>query len=127
VKAPDWKLAPAALVVSALVALLLPVPGATEEPPAQVARKSCGQIKSTSVFPRAEAIAIRGVDCKWAIRVARSFDHKGRERGRWRCALAHAGGRALFSCGRGGKRGDLRDRPHALIAKGRGKPARPAG
>ena len=34
--------------------------------------------------------------------------------GHWRCALAHGGGTGLFSCGKGGERGNLRRWPGAL-------------
>ena len=55
-----------------------------------------------------------------ARKVAKKYDHKGVAKGRWGCFLAHGGGRRLFSCGYGGTHGDIRDFPHALIAKGVG-------
>jgi len=85
---------------------------------APVAKKSCGTITSTSSFDRAEVIKIRGVGCRKARKVARRFDHQGEEEGHWQCGLAHNDAPRLFSCGRGPGSGDLRDRPHALEARG---------
>jgi hypothetical protein len=88
-----------------------------------LARERCGKISSTSDFEQAKVIAIRGVGCKKARRVARRFDHKGEETGRWQCFLARDEDLPrLFSCGRGGESGDVRDWPHALVAKGVGQP-----
>jgi hypothetical protein len=86
------------------------------------AHKACGTYKSDSIYPRARVVVIRGVACSRARRVAKHFDHSGSPPGRWQCGYAHGGGRRLFSCGRGGS-GSLQDRPHALKAKGVGRPA----
>ena len=85
-------------------------------------REDCGKYSSASVYPKAKVIAIRGVDCGEALKVAKKYDHKGTAKGKWQCFLAHGGGRRLFSCGYGGSHGDVRDFPHALIAKGVGQP-----
>jgi hypothetical protein len=85
------------------------------------AHKACGTYKSDSIYPRARVVVIRGVACSRARRVAKHFDHSGSPPGRWQCGYAHGGGRRLFSCGRGGS-GSLQDRPHALKAKGIGRP-----
>jgi hypothetical protein len=82
------------------------------------AKRSCGTISSTSTYPRAEVIKIRGVSCGKARKVARRFDHEGKELGSWKCGLAHSDPPRIFSCGRGPGHGDLRDRPHALEARG---------
>jgi hypothetical protein len=87
-----------------------------------IARKGCGKISSTSVYDRAKVVAIRGVGCKKARKVARRYDHDGEQTGRWRCALAHDDLPRLFSCGRGGESGDVRKWPHALVVKGVGEP-----
>ncbi|MCD6015849.1 MAG: hypothetical protein K0R88_1933 [Solirubrobacterales bacterium] len=88
-------------------------------------RKKCGTYRSESSYARGKVIAIRGVGCLEARKVAKTYDHTGRSRGRWECFLAHGGGRALFSCGYGGTAGDVRDFPHALVAKGVGERDRP--
>ena len=85
------------------------------------AKQGCGTIKSASIYPKAKIVAIRGVSCQEAIRVARAYDHKGKQLGSWKCALGH-GGRGIFSCGRGANSGSIQDFPHALQAKGVGKP-----
>jgi len=56
------------------------------------------------------------------VKVARAYDHKGKQPGRWKCALGH-GGRGLFSCGYGASSGSIQDFPHALQAKGVGRPS----
>lgn len=82
-------------------------------------RKVCGTYRSTSIYPRARVIAIRGVRCGRALRIARRYDRRFKQTGRWRCFLARAPRRpSIFSCGRGGRRGDVRDWPHALTVKG---------
>lgn len=86
----------------------------------------CGTYRSTSIYARGRVVAIRGVNCEKAREVAKRYDHRGRQIDGWRCGLAHGGGRALFSCGKGGSSGDLRDWPRALVAKGVGQPSRAA-
>ncbi len=91
--------------------------GAAEAP----AKTDCGTYRTTSVYEKGRVLAIRGVSCRKARRVAKTYDHDFEAPGRWKCALAHGGGRALFSCGDGDKSGNIRDWPHALVAKGVGK------
>lgn len=88
-------------------------------------RRSCGTITSTSVYPFARVVAIRGVRCRHARRVARVYDHEGRSPGRWRCVLAHADRPRLFSCGYPPTRGDIRRARHALEAIGTRRRAGP--
>jgi len=80
----------------------------------------CGTFASTSIYPTARVTALRGVACGRALEVAKAYDKSGKQLGTWRCALAHGGGTALFSCGKGGRRGNLRKWPHALVARGEG-------
>jgi hypothetical protein len=89
---------------------------------AEARAKGCGTYASTSIYDRAKVVAIRGVGCDKAKKVARRYDQKAKQTGPWRCALSHGGGRALFSCGHPATGGDLRDADHALKAKGVGQP-----
>lgn len=91
---------------------------AAADPDAAAARRSCGTISSTSVYPYARVVAIRGVSCRTARRVARRYDRSGGQSRGWRCGLAHGDRPRLFSCGSGGRRGDLRRFPRALEAIG---------
>jgi hypothetical protein len=86
------------------------------------AATDCGTFPSSSIYPTARVTALRGVGCVRALEVAKAYDKGGKQLGSWRCALAHGGGTDLFSCGKGGKRGNLRKWPHALLAKGEGAP-----
>jgi hypothetical protein len=113
-RAPRIAIVPILVCLAAACALL----AAGSAPATGVAKKSCGTISSTSTYPRAEVIKIRGVRCHKARKVARRFDHEGSELGRWKCDLAHDDPPRLFSCGRGHGGGDLSDRPHALEARG---------
>ena len=109
------------LALAALVAVLawgLVVPVASAQDADSAARRSCGLISSTSVYRYARVIAIRGVRCRTARRVAKAYDSRGRMLGRWRCALAHSDRPRLFSCGAGRGFGDLRRFPRALEAIG---------
>jgi hypothetical protein len=83
----------------------------------------CGTFSSASIYPTARVTALRGVTCARALAVAKAYDASGRQLGKWRCALSHGGGNDLFSCGKGGRRGNLRKWPHALVAKGEGPPS----
>ena len=109
---------PRFLVMTA-VALVLPLSVAAEgtATEAQAARMRCGTISSTSKYERARVIAIRGVTCRRARRVARAYDHRGDEIGRWRCFLAHDDAPRLFSCGWPPRSGDIRRAPHALTVR----------
>jgi endonuclease YncB( thermonuclease family) len=88
-------------------------------------RRSCGTITSMSVYPFARVVAIRGVRCRRARRVARIYDHEGRSPGRWRCFLAHSDRPRLFSCGYPPTRGDIRRARHAFEAIGTRRRAHP--
>src|SRR4051794_29583354 len=89
---------------------------------ARYAPTDCGTYPSTSVYGLARVKALRGVRCGRAVEIARAYDKNGKQLGKWRCALAHGSGTALFSCGKGGRTGNLRKWPHALIARGEGAP-----
>jgi len=114
----------AATALTAMIVLAAGIaPAATANGGREPARaKSCGTYASASIYDRAKVIAIRGVGCKKAKKVARRYDNDAKETGPWRCGLAHGGGRALFSCGHPAVGGDLRDSEHALKAKGLGPP-----
>ena len=102
--------------LAGLLALMLPA-GASAD--AEIAkRRSCGTIASTSVYPYAHVIAIRGVSCRSARKVAKRYDSRGTTYRGWGCALAHGDRPRLFSCGSGGTSGDLRAWPRALEARG---------
>ena len=105
-----------------MVALLLPLSIAAESTATEAgaARTRCGTISSTSKYDRARVIAIRGVSCRRARRVARAYDHRGEELGRWRCFLAHDDPPRLFSCGWPPRSGDIRRAAHALTVRGVG-------
>jgi hypothetical protein len=109
------------LLAAGLVALLLAPSHAGAK------RRSCGTYSSESIYPRARVIAIRGVGCNRALRVAKRFDHKASAPGAWHCFLGH-GGRRLFSCGypapSGG--GPITSARHALRARGVGDADRTA-
>jgi hypothetical protein len=108
----------AAPAIALGLAALLASGSTATAPAASKAKTDCGTYSSTSTFDRAKVFAIRGVKCRKARKVAKKYDHRGTAPGPWKCALAHGGGRALFSCGYGESSGDIRDWPHALIAKG---------
>jgi hypothetical protein len=69
------------------------------------ASESCGKYRSTSVYDKAKVIAVEGVGCKEARRVAKRFDQDSDELAGWNCSLAHGDKRRLFSCtdGEGGR------------------------
>ena len=102
----------------AVVALAALAPSAHAGEPAQAAKRSCGTISSTSIYPYVRVIAIRGVSCRRARRVARAYDRSGDSPGRWRCFLAHMDRPRLFSCGYPPRRGDIRKARHAVEAIG---------
>src|SRR5687767_9801565 len=110
-----WTLQASALLALAVLMALVLLASAPERADAA---KKCGTYNSTSSYERARVVAIRGVKCKRAVRIARGYDRRFVTPGSWVCGLAHGGGRRLFSCGSGGKSGDLRDWPHALKALG---------
>ena len=117
-------------VVALTAASMLPSIGGGSDGPrpltaerARYESTDCGTFPSTSTYGTARVIALRGVGCGRALAVARAFDHDGKLLGHWRCALSHGSGTDLFSCGRGGHRGNLRKWPHALLAKGEVTPS----
>lgn len=97
--------------------------GAADSQDATIAkRRSCGTIESTSIYMRARVVAIRGVTCRTARRVAKRYDSRGRQSPHWRCGLAHDDGARLFSCGAGRRgRGGLQTKSRALEAVGIGR------
>ena len=105
----------AAFVLAAVLALPA---GAQGGGATAAARHYCGKIASTSVYPYARVYSLRRVSCRTARKVARRYDKYGTTYPRWACALAHGDRPRLFSCGRGGKSGDLRKWPYALEALG---------
>jgi hypothetical protein len=128
----DWRM-PALLALGSLLLALVVVfatQSATGAPAALAAgqaKTNCGTFPSTSIYDKGRVFAIRGVGCRKAREVAKQYDHKGTAPGRWKCALAHGGGEALFSCGYGESSGNIRDWPHALLVKGVGAPGRLEG
>lgn len=123
-RSPRLSSAAAALTAVLACGLAVPVASAHEGGADSAARRSCGLISSASVYRYARVIAIRGVRCRVARRVAKAYDSRGRALGHWRCALAHADRPRLFSCGAGGGRGDLRRWPRALEAIGTNRRSR---
>ena len=107
------------LVAMVIISALTIVASAAASAPGK-GRVHCGTYESTSSYPRAKVIAIRGVGCAEARKVAKKYDQFGQSKSPWECFLSHGGGRRLFSCGYGGTQGDVRDFPHALVAKGVG-------
>ena len=108
---------PGVLLLSALL-LAAPAPAqAADAGPS--ARRYCGTITSTSIYPYARVYVLRGaVTCRGARRLAKRYDAYGTTPSHWRCALAHDDRPRLFSCGSGGRSGDLRRWPRALEAIG---------
>jgi hypothetical protein len=70
-------------------------------------------------------VILRGVSCRTARRVVRIYDRRFTAPRPWVCLLAHPpfdriDGRIVgFSCGRGGRRGNIRRWPHAFVATSR--------
>lgn len=112
------------MALTAALAVIAPAPAASAGPGDATAakRRSCGTIASSSIYSRARVVAIRHVRCPKARRIARRYDNAGRQTRNWRCGLARDSPR-LFSCGSGGRRGDLRKFPRALEAVGVGRPS----
>jgi hypothetical protein len=104
------------LATAALVAAVISLAAAG---PAAAARHSCGSV--TLFGTPVRVVALRGVRCTTAKRITRGIHDGSAQRAGWSCALAHApfdriGGRDVaFSCGRGGRSGDLRRWPHAFV------------
>src|SRR5215218_7009798 len=108
---------PRTAIAALALSLLATAAPATADAPAHATRKNCGTYKSSSTFSRARVIAIRGVGCREARRVARRYDHTGNSTAPWQCFLAHGGGRRLFSCGYPATGGDIRESKHALTVR----------
>lgn len=113
---------PTALLAGLAAGAALVSLGTTADPAASEQRleraKGCGTYESTSLYSRAKVIALRGVGCRKARRIAKRFDRTGDLTiGHWRCALAHSDLPNLFSCGWPAN-GDLRQSDHALLARG---------
>jgi hypothetical protein len=102
----------AALVASVVLAL-------TWAGSAPAASRSCGSVTLFGTSLR--IVVLQGVTCSTAKRVTRGIHDGGAQRAGWSCALAHApfdtihGRTVAFSCGKGGRRGDLRRWPHAFV------------
>jgi hypothetical protein len=83
------------------------------------ARRTCAGTVTFSGTPT-KIVILRDVSCRTARRVVRAYD-RGAPPRPWACALAHApfdriDGRIVgFSCGRGGRRGNIRRWPHAFV------------
>jgi hypothetical protein len=88
------------------------------------ARRTCPGTVSFAGKPN-KIVILRGVSCRTARRVARIYDRRFWAPRPWLCALAHApfdriDGRVVgFSCGRGGRGGDIRRWPHAFVGTSR--------
>jgi hypothetical protein len=107
------------LTLPLLGALLLVAAPAQADEASPSARRNCGTIASTSIYPYARVYVLRGtVTCRGARSLARRYDRYGTTPRHWRCALAHDDLPRLFSCGSGGRSGDLRRWPRALEAIG---------
>jgi hypothetical protein len=102
----------AVLVIAATSIALLAPEGAE-------AKRNCGTLNGKVAGYKAKVIAIRGVKCKRAKQVARRYARKFRAPGQWECFVARAGTGRLFSCGYGGRSGDVRKWPHALEVRKR--------
>jgi hypothetical protein len=87
-------------------------------PIATVTAKRCGAIRFSG--RRTRIVVIRRTSCTTARRIARRYSRFADLEG-WGCALAredsprYRGYKVGFSCGKGGRVGDLRQWPHAFI------------
>lgn len=111
-----------ALLAVAGALLAAASPGSADGPTARKAATDCGTYPSSSIYPTARVVVLRRVKCTVAREIAIAYDQAGKQPGKWRCALAHDDLPVLFSCGKGGKRGNIRKFPHAFLAKGVGAP-----
>jgi hypothetical protein len=91
--------------------------------PAEARRTCPGTVKFSGSTNK--IVILRGVSCRTARRVVRAYDRRFRPPRPWVCGLAHApfdriNGRIVgFSCGRGGRRGNVRRWPHAFVGTSR--------
>lgn len=110
-----------------LVALLLVTAGSLSiaDSPAGAARRDCGVISGSGSAGMAlvRVVVLRGVSCRTARRVARAFNQDRTLPRPWKCFLAHPTPAELrrdptvFSCAYGGRRGNVRKWPHALLGQ----------
>jgi hypothetical protein len=99
------------LTLGALLCALVAAPGAG------AASAYCGRV---NVYGHSERVyKIRGATCAKALAVARYYGGKANSPSPWMCLLGHGelyrGRRVDFVCAYGGKRGNVRNWPHALI------------
>jgi hypothetical protein len=76
--------------------------------------EDCGAITLAGGRTIGRLVAVRGVTCSGARSVAAAYDRNGRGPSGWRCFAAHNDPARLFSCGKGGLVGDVRNWPAAL-------------
>ncbi|MGE5636002.1 MAG: family 43 glycosylhydrolase [Nocardioidaceae bacterium] len=88
--------------------------------------EACGPITLASARTTGRLVAVRGVTCTAARRVAAAYAEKGRAPKGWRCFRARNGPTRLFSCGKGGLVGDVRHWPAALEVQAVGSSPSPA-
>lgn len=98
------------LLAAVAAAALLP-----SEASAQSPHRSCGTIQDKVMGE--VRVVVRGASCSEAIRVVRAFSERGVRLPPWFCGLAHgeAARTVPFSCGWGGRSGDLRNWPHSIV------------
>jgi hypothetical protein len=99
------------LTLFALLSALIAAPGAS------AGSIYCGRV---SVYGHSERVyKIRGTTCPAALSVARYYASRANSPAPWKCLLGHGelyrGRRADFVCAYGGKRGNVRNWPHAII------------
>jgi hypothetical protein len=99
------------LTLGALVSALIAVPGAG------AASAYCGR---ANVYGHSERVyKIRGATCAKALYVARYYGSRANSPAPWMCLLGHGQryrNRTVdFVCAYGGKRGNVRNWPHAVI------------
>jgi N-acyl-D-aspartate/D-glutamate deacylase len=99
------------LMLGLLMSLLIAVPAAG------AASAYCGRV---NVYGHSERVyKIRGATCAKALSVARYYARRADSPAPWMCLLSHGelyrGHRADFVCAYGGKRGNVRNWPHAVI------------
>ena len=100
-----------AFMLGALVSVLIVVPGAS------AGSIYCGRV---SVYGHSERVyKIRGTTCAKALSAARFYGSKVNSPAPWMCLLGHGEryrNRVVdFVCAYGGKRGNVRNWPHAVI------------
>jgi hypothetical protein len=113
---PSGSLAPVGrvLVGLTLCAVLIALAAA---PGAGAGSAYCGRV---SVYGHSERVyKIRGATCAKVLAAARYYASKASSLSPWMCFLGHGetyrGRRVDFACAYGGKRGNVRNWPHAFI------------